>query len=240
MHRPSHFDTHPYTVRRARPALCPRRHPVGLVIASAGLVKVKLAPAVTADNFSALFSFKGQSAYKPAYPESLSGQRWVARLTTHSPTLQACVGLDAHLHAFVGAQSCMAGVCPGPATGPGGSRGTSARWTATSLGGSTSPTWTRSPSLALGRRRPSRKPTAATACCRLAANVYRRQCLRPEDRPALRLGPGHLSPQRIELISPIGVPSPIPEPTWAMLLIGLAGCAGVCRRKTLLEQRRLA
>lgn len=52
------------------------------------------------------------------YQEYLHGQRMVARLTTHSPTVQAYVDLDARFHAFVGAQACLAGVCTGPALGP--------------------------------------------------------------------------------------------------------------------------
>ena len=63
-------------------------------------------------------SFKISGYGAPAYQESLNGQRMVAKLTTHSPTLQAYVDLDARFHAFVGAQACLAGVCTGPALGP--------------------------------------------------------------------------------------------------------------------------
>ena len=63
-------------------------------------------------------SFKVAGYDAPAYQEYLNGQRMVARLTTHSPTLQAYVDLDARFHAFVGAQACLAGVCTGPALGP--------------------------------------------------------------------------------------------------------------------------
>jgi hypothetical protein len=54
----------------------------------------------------------------PAYQETLNGQRMIAKLTTHSPTIQAYVDLDAQFHAFVGAQACLLGVCTGPALGP--------------------------------------------------------------------------------------------------------------------------
>ena len=52
------------------------------------------------------------------YQESFYGQRFVAKLTTHSPTLQAYVDLDARFHAFVGAQVCVFGACQGPALAP--------------------------------------------------------------------------------------------------------------------------
>lgn len=63
-------------------------------------------------------SFRIPGYGAPAYQESLNGQRMVAKLTTHSPTLQAYVDLDARFHAFVGAQACLVGVCTGPALGP--------------------------------------------------------------------------------------------------------------------------
>ena len=63
-------------------------------------------------------SFKVPGYGAPAYQESLNGLRMVAKLTTHSPTLQAYVDLDARFHAFVGAQYCLAGVCAGPALAP--------------------------------------------------------------------------------------------------------------------------
>lgn len=63
-------------------------------------------------------SFKIPGYGAPAYQEYLNGQRVVAKLTTHSPTLQAYVDLDAQFHAFVGAQACVLGVCSGPALGP--------------------------------------------------------------------------------------------------------------------------
>ena len=63
-------------------------------------------------------SFKIPGYGAPAYQEILNGQRMVAKLTTHSPTLQAYVDLDARLHAFVGARGCVLGVCTGPALGP--------------------------------------------------------------------------------------------------------------------------
>ena len=63
-------------------------------------------------------SFKVAGYNAPAYQEYLNGQRMVARLTTHSPTLQAYVDLDARFHAFVGAQACVAGICTGPALPP--------------------------------------------------------------------------------------------------------------------------
>ena len=63
-------------------------------------------------------SFKVAGYDAPGYQEYLNGQRMVAKLTTHSPTLQAYVDLDARFHAFVGAQACLAGVCTGPALGP--------------------------------------------------------------------------------------------------------------------------
>ncbi len=63
-------------------------------------------------------SFKIPGYDAPAYQEFLNGQRMVAKLSTHSPTLQAYVDLDARFHAFVGAQACLAGVCTGPALGP--------------------------------------------------------------------------------------------------------------------------
>jgi hypothetical protein len=63
-------------------------------------------------------SFKIPGYGAPAYQEYLNGQRMVAKLTTHSPTLQAYVDLDARFHAFLGAQACLAGACTGPALGP--------------------------------------------------------------------------------------------------------------------------
>ena len=63
-------------------------------------------------------SFKIPGYGAPAHQELLNGQRMVAKLTTHSPTLQAYVDLDARFHAFVGAQYCVAGVCKGPALDP--------------------------------------------------------------------------------------------------------------------------
>lgn len=42
-------------------------------------------------------SFKVPGYDAPAYQEFLNGQRMVAKLTTHSPTLQAYVDLDAHM-----------------------------------------------------------------------------------------------------------------------------------------------
>ena len=63
-------------------------------------------------------SFKVPGYGAPAYQESLNGQRFIAKLTTHSPTLQAYVDLDARFHAFVGAQVCVFGACQGPALGP--------------------------------------------------------------------------------------------------------------------------
>lgn len=62
--------------------------------------------------------FKTPGYNAPAYQEVLNGQRMIAKLTTHSPTLQAYVDLDARFHAFVGAQACLVGVCTGPALGP--------------------------------------------------------------------------------------------------------------------------
>lgn len=63
-------------------------------------------------------SFKVAGYTAPGYQEYLNGQRVVAKLTTHSPTLQAYVDLDARFHAFVGAQACFAGFCTGPALAP--------------------------------------------------------------------------------------------------------------------------
>ena len=63
-------------------------------------------------------SFKVPGYGAPAYQESLNGLKMVAKLTTHSPTLQAYVDLDARFHAFVGAQYCVAGLCTGPALDP--------------------------------------------------------------------------------------------------------------------------
>lgn len=63
-------------------------------------------------------SYKTPGYGAPAYQEALNGQRLVAKLTTHSPTLQAYVDLEARFHAFVGAQACLAGLCTGPALGP--------------------------------------------------------------------------------------------------------------------------
>ncbi len=68
--------------------------------------------------FSLGSSFKIPGYTAPSYQEILNGQRMVAKLTTHSPTLQAYVDLDARFHAFVGAQACLVGVCTGPALGP--------------------------------------------------------------------------------------------------------------------------
>jgi len=68
--------------------------------------------------FTLSSSFKVAGYTAPAYQEFLGGQRVVAKLTTHSPTLQAYVDLDARFHAFVGAQACLVGVCTGPALGP--------------------------------------------------------------------------------------------------------------------------
>jgi hypothetical protein len=70
----------------------------------------------TAFTLGSSFKIPGYTA--PAYQESLNGQRMVAKLTTHSPTLQAYVDLDARLHAFIGAQVCVVGVCSGPALAP--------------------------------------------------------------------------------------------------------------------------
>lgn len=53
-----------------------------------------------------------------AYQETFNGQRMIAKLTTHSPVLQAYVDLDAKFHAFVGAQACGLGICTGPALAP--------------------------------------------------------------------------------------------------------------------------
>lgn len=65
-------------------------------------------------------SFKVPGYGAPALQEFLNGQRMIAKLTTHSPTIQAYVDLDARLHAFVGAEACLAGVCTGPALGADG------------------------------------------------------------------------------------------------------------------------
>lgn len=63
-------------------------------------------------------SFKISGYGAPPLQEFLNGQRMVAKLTTHSPTLQAYVDLDAQFHAFVGAQACVLGICTGPALAP--------------------------------------------------------------------------------------------------------------------------
>ncbi len=63
-------------------------------------------------------SFKTPGYGAPPLQEFLNGQRMIAKLTTHSPTLQAYVDLDARFHAFVGARYCLVGVCSGPALGP--------------------------------------------------------------------------------------------------------------------------
>ncbi len=218
MNSQSPIATHQHLARRARPAPRPQRHAVGAAIAGAGLATVMLSTPVAANDFSALFSLKGQSVYRPGdavdvdinrrlgpnpfdigkeygalfdpclvvkcptgvragantngsfglnygakfnsgaydllypvfvkiaepvpfsnvvgtpftlatsfrvpgydaqpYQEVLNGQRMVAKLTTHSPTLQAYVDLDARFHAFIGAQACVAGVCTGPALAP--------------------------------------------------------------------------------------------------------------------------
>ena len=218
MNSKSHLETNHHAGRRARPMQCLKRHPLAAAIAGAGLVSAMLSTPVAAADFSALFSLKGQSVYKPGdaidvdinkrlgpnpfdigkeygalfdpcpvvncttgvragantngsfglnygakfnsgsydllypvfvkiaepapfsnvvgtpftlgtsfkvagydaqpYQEFLNGQRMVSKLTTHSPTLQAYVDLDARFHAFVGAQGCLAGVCTGPALGP--------------------------------------------------------------------------------------------------------------------------
>ena len=218
MHRKSHSVTNQRAERGTVPARRGRCHPINAALAGAGLVTAMLSTPVAAIDFSALFSLKGQSVYKPgdaidvninkrlgpnpfdigkeygalfdpcpviscttgvragadtngsfglnygakfnsgsydllypvffkiaepapfsnivgtpftlgtsfkvpgydapAYQEFLNGQRMVAKLTTHSPTLQAYVDLDARFHAFVGAQGCLAGVCTGPALGP--------------------------------------------------------------------------------------------------------------------------
>lgn len=68
--------------------------------------------------FTLATSYKVAGYGAPGYQEFLNGQRMVARLTTHSPTVQAFVDLDARFHAFVGAQYCLGGVCAGPALGP--------------------------------------------------------------------------------------------------------------------------
>lgn len=68
--------------------------------------------------FTLASSFKVAGYNAPGYQEFLGGQRVIAKLTTHSPTLQAYVDLDARFHAFVGAQACLVGVCTGPALGP--------------------------------------------------------------------------------------------------------------------------
>lgn len=68
--------------------------------------------------FTLSSSFKVAGYNAPGYQEILNGQRVVAKLTTHSPTLQAYVDLDARFHAFVGAQACLVGACTGPALGP--------------------------------------------------------------------------------------------------------------------------
>ena len=218
MNSKSHLETNQHTAGRAMPRHRLKRHPVGAAIAGAGLATALLSTPVAASDFSALFSLKGQSVYRPGdaididinkrlgpnpfdigkeygalfdpcplvncttgvragantngsfglnygakfnsgsydllypvfvkiaepaafsnvvgtpftlgtsfkvpgydaqpYQEFLNGQRMVAKLTTHSPTLQAYVDLDARFHAFVGAQACLAGVCTGPALGP--------------------------------------------------------------------------------------------------------------------------
>ena len=218
MNRKSHLDTHHTAVAAALPGRRCKQHPLTLAIAGSGLATALLSTPVAAIDFSALFSLKGQSVYKPgdaidveinkrlgpnpfnfgkeygalfdpcpivscttgvraganangsfglnygakfnsgsydllypvainiaepapysnvvgtpftlgtsfkvagydapAYQEYLNGQRMVARLTTHSPTLQAYVDLDARFHAFVGAQACVAGICTGPALPP--------------------------------------------------------------------------------------------------------------------------
>ena len=218
MNRKSPLETNHRSVHAAMPGRRCKLHPVAAAIAGAGLATAMLSTPVAASDFSALFSLKGQSVYKPgdaidvninkrlgpnpfdigkeygalfdpcpiiscttgvragadtngsfglnygakfnsgsydllypvfvkiaepapfsnvvgtpftlgtsfrvpgydapAYQEILNGQRMVAKLTTHSPTLQAYVDLDARFHAFVGAQACLAGVCTGPALGP--------------------------------------------------------------------------------------------------------------------------
>ena len=218
MNRKSGLETHPAAMHAALPRRRCKPHAVTAAIAGAGLATTLLSTPVAANDFSALFSLKGQSVYRPgdaidvdinkrlgpspfdigkeygalfdpcplvdcttgvragantngsfglnygakfnsgsydllypvsvsiaepapfsnvvgtpftlgtsfkvagydapAYQEYLNGQRMVARLTTHSPTLQAYVDLDARFHAFVGAQACLAGICTGPALGP--------------------------------------------------------------------------------------------------------------------------
>ena len=218
MNMPSHFNTNPNSARRTVAGPRCQRNAVALAIASTGVAAAMLSMPVAAADFSAVFSLKGQSVYRPgdaididtnkrlgpnafdigkeygalfdpcpvidcptgvragantngsfglnygakfnsgsydllypvivkiaepaplsnvmgtpftlgtsfkvpgydapAYQEYLNGQRMVAKLTTHSPTLQAYVDLDARFHAFIGAQACLAGVCTGPALGP--------------------------------------------------------------------------------------------------------------------------
>jgi hypothetical protein len=66
----------------------------------------------------ALGSSYNISGYSGGLSTSLGGQTVVAKLQTHSPTLEAFVDLDAQFHAFVGAEGCVFGICKGPALGP--------------------------------------------------------------------------------------------------------------------------
>ena len=61
----SYLETKHRTAPGAMPTQHRRRHPVGAAIAGAGLVTAMLSTPVAASDFSALFSLKGQSVYRP-------------------------------------------------------------------------------------------------------------------------------------------------------------------------------
>lgn len=65
MNRKSHSASHHNPARGAMPERRCKQHPVTAAIAGAGIVTAMLSTPVAASDFSALFSLKGQSVYRP-------------------------------------------------------------------------------------------------------------------------------------------------------------------------------
>ena len=179
----------------------------------------------------------------------------VAQLTPHSPTIQASVDLDAKFHVFVGAQACLAGICKGPALGlidvdasrtlasinrnndgkiQVGDQPVALRKYCSALDGNLT-----------GRLNIPNIDAVSNASTSVATTLrsFGRDSVLSLDatvgnlvstdasQRALLYAAGY-SPDRIALVSPIGLPNPVPEPaSWALMLLGCAAVAKTARSK---------